>query len=237
MQFQHTDEKVEQDDTDDETETTDEEFELPVEIEEVKVEPVLDNIQFTARIARVAKQAEFVHNEQGNRRETLFYKIVLAGNVRVTSHVLDLLEAKEKTDVINWLLMKGKRHRLLEIPIKNKIVLKTMQVVWFLLLAFISFICSPIFYMIHSFTTGIFSQQKHRLAANIQLPLAFAAFSKDEDMMKYFLSKGVNIKTSDREGNTVFHYIADLSSESTNRAMEIFTRLSSLSMIRILSNS
>ena len=206
----------------DESESTDDEAEPVVTVDEVEIEQVKDDKSFSARVERIAIQAEHVYNTQGNRKDTLFFKIVLAGNVRVVSHVLDKLQEKEKTDVVNWLLMKGKKQKATQMSKRDTMMLHAMQVVMYLIFAFVSVILSPVFYMIHSFTTEMFSKSKHRLAANISLPLAFAAFSKDEDMMKFFLTKGVNIKTSDLDRNTVFHYIADLSSESAERALEIF---------------
>ena len=51
------------------------------------------------------------------------------------------------------------------------------------------------------------------------LPLALAVFSQSKDMIEYFLSIGVDIQQVDSEGNNVFHYIADLSATSGEKAI------------------
>ena len=53
------------------------------------------------------------------------------------------------------------------------------------------------------------------------LPLALAVFSQSKDMIEYFLSIGVDIQQVDSEGNNVFHYIADLSATSGEKAIRM----------------
>ena len=44
-------------------------------------------------------------------------------------------------------------------------------------------------------------------------------------MMRLFLSIGVDIEHTDNQGNNVFHYVADLSAESPDRAIVIFKHI------------
>ena len=89
----------------------------------------------------------------------------------------------------------------------------------------LNIIITPVFYVIHTATYALLNRQEKRISTNIRLPLAYAVFSQKEDMCIYFLSLGVCFMDSDSEGNNVFHYMADISAESPDRAIAMFKML------------
>ena len=89
----------------------------------------------------------------------------------------------------------------------------------------LNIITTPVFYVIHTFTYALLNRQENRISKDIHLPLAHAMLSQKEDMCMYFLSLGVCFMDSDSEGNNVFHYMADISAESPDRAIAMFKML------------
>ena len=178
----------------------------------------------SSHVKKIVKQAEEIYKEGGKLSDTLFYTIVLGGNVTVVADVIEYLENNNQSEELSWLLNGAKKHKTIR-KAERKCHLILIRLIVFLIMSIMATLLTPIFYLLHGILTTLFNAQKRRLGENIKLPLAFAAYSQDEDMMKLFISKGTCLDHIDDFGNNIFHYIADLSSERAERAIEIFSCL------------
>ena len=191
-----------------------------VPMSELEKDPAKE--QYASVIANQAKEIFRKGHPLRRRYDTYFCTIVLGGNTRAVQNAVEYMENNGMKDVLDWLLKRTDKK-----PSKYKTLLNSCSVtakrcaIFFLLMVF-NIITTPIFYVIHKMTYAMFNQQEKRISKNIRLPLAYAVFSQKEDMWTYFLSLGAGVMDYDSEGNNIFHYIADMSAESPDRAITMF---------------
>ncbi|KAK2152440.1 hypothetical protein LSH36_328g00021 [Paralvinella palmiformis] len=89
---------------------------------------------------------------------------------------------------------------------------------WFSFLFVATIILTPVFYIIHTLIHVSIQSRKRRLDACVRLPLAFALLSQEEEMVELFLRRGCQITWPDTEGNTIYHYLADVSHRNYDAA-------------------
>ena len=167
----------------------------------------------------IAKQADkiYQHRKQATRWDTHFYKLVLGGNVDEVTRVVDYMNANGMTDTLDWMLKKEtvQKHSSCSCSSAR---LFLIRIYMFLCLLFVTVVITPVFYMAHILSVSLLNTTQRRISDKSNLPLALAIFSQSPEMIKYFLSIGVNIQQVDDDANNVFHYIADLSTMSQEKA-------------------
>ena len=164
------------------------------------------------------------HQEEGCRWDTHFYKVVLGGNVDVVKRVATYMHANNMRDTLDWLWQRAafeeNTHTVKkQLQSSRLFITRTLLFIGFMIL---NVILTPVMYIMHVFTTSLLNRNQKRISGNIQLPLVYAAFSQNADMMVFFLEQGVDIEHIDKQGNNVFHYMSDLSSVAAETANEIF---------------
>ena len=171
----------------------------------------------------LAKQAVEIYR-QGKKglMDTHFYKVVLGGNVDEVKRIVECMKENGMTACLNWLLKKETVQSIKDSTcsyISAKLFLK--RIYMFLCLLLITIVISPVFYMVHILSVTLLNRTQRRISVKCNLPLALAVFSQNRDMVKYFLSIGIDIEHVDSESNNVFHYIADLSATSREEAIDM----------------
>ena len=190
-------------------------------VKETPIEPPDD---YNDDVVRIAQQAVETHQEEGCRWDTYFYKVVLGGNVDAVKRVATYMHANNMRDTLDWLLQRAAYEETThtvkkQLQSSRLFIIRTLLFIGFMIL---NVIFTPVIYIMHVFTTSLLNRNQKRIAGNIQLPLAYAVFSQNADLMAFFLEQGVDIEHIDKEGNNVFHYISDLSSVAAETANEIF---------------
>ena len=190
-------------------------------VKETPIEPPDD---YNEEVVRIARQAVETHQEEGCRWDTYFYKVVLGGNVDIVQKVATYMHANNMRDTLDWLWQRAAYEETRytakkQLQSSRLFIIQTLLFIGFMIL---NVILTPVIYVMHIFTTSLLNRDQKRISGNIQLPLAYAAFSQNADMMVFFLEQGVDIEHIDKQGNNVFHYISDLSSVAAETANEIF---------------
>ena len=156
------------------------------------------------------------YKEKGKRETTLFYDMVLSGNIAAAKQILLHLEQNGMRKHLQWLLdleLKQERtcSRLLHLPVGI-----ILLIFWIIL--------TPLFYLIHSLVISVADSTLRGLSRDTRLPLAFAAMSVDQQsMVALFKSYGVPINSVDQGGNNVFHYLVDFSEKHPMAAATSFS--------------
>ena len=204
---------------------------LPVVVDDWNVPPFYQDPdpvgasrqRYVAIIANQAKEIFRKHFPFRRRCDTYFYTIVLGGNTRIIKDSVNYMDNNGMKDVLDWLLKRTSDNSSQTLLKSCSVIIKRCAL--FLLLMLFNIVATPVFYVIHTLTYAALNNQEKRISKNIRLPLTYAVFSQKEDMWAYFLSLGVCVMDTDCEGNNVFHYIADISAESSDRAIAIFKML------------
>ena len=176
-------------------------------------------------VARIASQAEETFKNEGCCWDTYFYKVVLAGNVKVIKQVVSYMEKDGSTEALDWLFQRHEFEDIRHRKKKNSSRLEIVRVLIFIILTSVNIMLTPVFYVLHLLVTSFFNQKRKRISGKIQLPLAYAAFSQNKEMVLFFLSQKVDIDHVDHYGNNVFHYVSDLSAVAPNKAIQIFQNI------------
>ena len=179
-------------------------------------------------VVRIAQQAEETFRNKGCRWDTYFYKVVLAGNVKVVSEAVAYMDGNGSSLTLDWLFQRGvfevgqEKDRLLK---RKSMKLLIIRIFMFIVLTLVNILMTPVFYVLHLLSVSFLNYKQTGISANIQLPMAYAAFSQSEEMVALFLSHGVDIDNIDQNGNNVFHYISDLSDVAPDTAIQIFQNM------------
>ena len=170
----------------------------------------------------IAKQADKIYRQrkQSTRWDTHFYKLVLGGNVDEVTRVVDYMNENGMTDTLDWLLKKETAQNRSSCSC-SPARLFLIRIYMFLCLLFVTVVITPVFYMAHILSVSLLNRTQRRISKRSNLPLALAVFSRSREMIEYFISIGVDIQQTDDEGNNVFHYIADLSATSREKANDM----------------
>jgi hypothetical protein len=187
----------------------------------------MDNVVINGAISiseTIAEQAVDIYGQKKHvsRWMTHFYKVVLGGNVDTVKQVVEYMIENGMIVQLDWLLMKEESHSGVATRTgntHNAVCSFITGVFMFLILAVINVVLSPVFYVVHVVSASLLNTKQRRISVKSNLPLALAVFSQSADMIKYFLSIGVDIEQVDSEGNNVFHYVADLSAASPAKAV------------------
>ena len=158
--------------------------------------------------------------------ETFFYKTVLGGHVDTVKQVVQSMEENDHTIALSWLLgtsEKSGRQSIILTPIEAPYKLRLARIGFITLSFILCTILSPVFYILH----GVSSLLCKVIGSSgcTELPLTFAAFSHSSEMVQFFFSKNVCLKSTDSKGNNVFHQIASLSKESSRSACTAFATI------------
>ena len=185
-------------------------------------------VSVSEEVVSIAQQAEETFRNKGCRWDTYFYKVVLAGNVKVVSEAVAYMDGNGSSQTLDWLFQRGvfevrnqkDRH-------SNEIAkrLLIIRILMFIVLMLVNILMTPVFYFIHLLSVSFLNYKQTGISANIQLPMAYAAFSQSEEMIALFLSHGIDIDSIDQNGNNVFHYISDLSDVAPDTAIQIFQNM------------
>ena len=178
--------------------------------------------EVSEEVVQIASQAQETFKSKGCRWDTYFYKVVLAGNVDVIKQVMAYMESNESTPTLDWLFQRRDFEEMRHMKKKKSKGLLIIRILIFTILTLMNILLTPVFYAIHLLAASFLNRKRKRISANIQLPLAYAAFSQQKEMVLLFLSQEVDIDHIDSHGNNVFHYISDLSAVAPDKAIQIF---------------
>ena len=177
------------------------------------------------KVHHIVSQIEKVVANGGNRRSTVFFQVVLGGNVEAASKVIEILKTRRLHKELEWVLGTQTRDGSVCSWIKRNVWHHWIRYSMLITLFSIWILTSPVFYFIHALTVGIAQSLRGHLKRNMQLSLAFAALSKSREMIQLFTNNGAHFDDTDNHGNNVFHYIADLSETNAATALEVFELL------------
>ena len=157
------------------------------------------------------------------KKDTLFFKLVRGGNVSMVTQTLEYMTAHRLNDAMTWALSPDTEYRP-ESPRQEPTrstgytqARRLLRVVVFAVLWIVSVIVTPVFYILHATSCTLVSGFVGRISHNPDLPLLFAVLSENADMVRLFLQYGVSPRCTDRHGNTVYHYLADISAEDPDK--------------------
>ena len=173
----------------------------------------------------IAKQAQEIFQKAfpfRRRHNTYFYTVVLGGNTLAVQETADYMNNNGMKDILEWLLDKTDSKTCTRGTSLRSWSTALTRCTIFLMSVLYNIITTPVFYAIHTVAYSVLNHEGQRISKNIQLPLAYAMFSQEKEMWTYFLRQGVSVMDSDCNGNNVFHYIADVSAESSDRAVAMF---------------
>ena len=180
-------------------------------------------------IRHIADHTQETQAHKGTLWDTLFYKTVLGGDVALVRKVVEYMEEHDMTTTLDWLFQRHEYASLAATTLKDKSQhVRPQKVAVFFLLVLVNIILSPVFYALHILSASWLNRKQKRISENIDLPLVFAVFTQNPDMVTYFLSQGVHLDDVDHKGSNVFHYIADMSAESSECGVEMFKSTASL---------
>ena len=145
------------------------------------------------------------------RDQTRFFRIVKGGNVRFVREILEHLNVNDMKAELAWCLGDpsfrfGKRH-------SSACLGSLVHGFWFMFLFTMTIILTPVFYIVHTLVHESIMTTRKKLDDIVKLPLAFALLSQEEEMVALFLQYGCQVTWPDSEGNTIYHYLADVSVE------------------------
>ena len=154
------------------------------------------------------------------KRDTIYFHLVQGGNARLVTLVLEYMREKRLKDEMTWALgtdwepsvhPKAATFRL------YKQLWCACRVMLFIILWLLFAALTPVFYVLHAICCQIITKVAGRIAANPDLPLLLAILSENADMVRLFLQYGASPRCTDRHGNTVYHYLADISAEDPDK--------------------
>ena len=157
-----------------------------------------------------------------NKRDTVFFRLVLGGNVDLVREILQYLRENHLEEELAWatgvqkLTLNNNRHKINNSRTLNQI----LRVATFIVLWVIFAISTPVFYVLHAIICRITTKLSARISRKPQLPLVFAVLSGNADMVKLFLQFGTTLDSCDSQGNNLYHYLADKSTTDP----EVFSR-------------
>ena len=169
----------------------------------------------TLTLKEISEMAKYP-DQPLSRDQTRFFRIVKGGNVKFVEEVLEYLHNNNMHTELAWCLgdprlWKSDEYRL-------RCVDGLLHVLWFFFLFVATVILTPIFYMVHTLVHVGIQSRKARLDTCVKLPLAFALLSQEEEMVELFLRRGCQVTWPDSEGNTIYHYLADVSQRNHEAA-------------------
>ena len=143
-------------------------------------------VSASEEVVSIAQQAEETYRNKGCHWDTYFYKVVLAGNVKVVSEVVAHMDRNGSSPTLDWLFQRGEfevksqKDRLSNEIAKKILIIRILMFIGFLL---VNILMTPVFYFIHLLSVSYLNYKQTRISANIQLPMAYAAFSQSEEMV------------------------------------------------------
>ena len=189
------------------------------------MEEEIDKPAVSEEVLHIASQAEETFKNKGCLWDTYFYKVVLAGNVKAIKQVVSFMESNASTETLDWLFQRHAFEEKQHVKKRKSKRLLIMRVLIFLILTLVNILLTPVFYALHLLAVSFLNRKQKRISGNIQLPLAYAAFSQNKEMVLFFLSQELDIDNIDHRGNNIFHYISDLSAVAPSNAILIFCEI------------
>ena len=156
------------------------------------------------------------------RRDTLLMRLVRGGDVATVGRVLVHMQSHTCTHLLDWTM--GKPCKMAAKASRGVIggchyVWRVFVVVFIVL---VTLVCSLFFQILHGAAVSWHASRRQPIHIQPDLPLAIAAFSEDPDMIALMLTNGASLDQQDTKGNTVFHYLADLSFDDPQKAIRCF---------------
>ncbi len=145
------------------------------------------------------------------RADTAFFGIVQGGNTPVVRHVLQKLVGDNCFAELEWITCATGKKRV-------GCWCVVAQVLLFALIFVATIILTPLCYLCHSACMKIFESRRRSLCRTPELPLVFALYSGEADMVELFLSL-VSMADTDSDGNNVYHYLSEMSMAEYDRAL------------------
>ncbi len=158
------------------------------------------------------------------RNDTVFFQLVRGGNVGLVTQVLEYMKENRLRDEMIWAVGESRasvyRNSIAQRKLMWRLwkhVRRALRVLLFLVLWGAMTLLSPVFYALHAFSCVTISRLCGRISKRPDLPLLFAVLSENADMVRLFLQYGISPRCTDRHGNTVYHYLADISAEDPDK--------------------
>ncbi|KAK2153344.1 hypothetical protein LSH36_300g04081 [Paralvinella palmiformis] len=177
-------------------------------------------------VSRVIEEIKHVVNDNLARHtdNTLFFRFVTGGNVTIAREIIRCLHSEELKRELSWATGKptedevAEHYRLLEqVTRTSQLIRKWLCFVVF----FVLFVAtSPVFYGLHAIFWELGARRRVKSdSCSIKLPLVYALLSEDRDMVKLFLDSGCPVSKQDADGNNVYHYLARISADDSQKAI------------------
>ena len=145
-----------------------------------------------------------------------FFNIVLGDNVFLVKEIIEYLKTMRMHKELEWVLgTSDQKYDPNHCSVLTHITHYIMYFMWIIL--FLVF--TPFFYLLQVIIFRSHVATRRAISDDIDLPLVFAVFSEDVDMVKVFLDAGCSIEYQDSNGNNVYHYLADLSMQEPEKAV------------------
>ena len=171
------------------------------------------------------------------RQKSKAFLLIRGGNVYFIRKLIHFLKRNGLRQELRWLLGTDRSHKLrgqrragvrcqqeglsANMGSRERVPCTTRMCHFFgFMFIFIWYvILTPIFYAVHSIVHQIYmSNCWKRPSQNADLPLFYALLSENPNMVRLFLENGSSSLSQDKDGNNVYHYLADLSLEEPHEA-------------------
>ena len=135
-------------------------------------------------VSRIVSQIELVYKQKGERWDTLFYKIVLGGNVGVIKSVIEYMEKNTMISELNWILGIQVNTKT-RFPCLRKSFIILKQLTMFVLLGSLVLLIGPVFYAFHGFIVSVFGIRKKRSDGKGEVTSGICCLQQKEHHEKY----------------------------------------------------
>ncbi len=174
---------------------------------------------------------QHVEKARGNydnivKKDTFFFQLVRGGSVDLVSQIVEHVKDNNMKEEMSWALgldqavlgsdAESTQQRRLVYRMCHQ-VRRVLRIVVLLVLWIMFAITTPVFYILHAVFCGTLSKFIGGISKSPQLSFAYAVFSEKADMVHLFLQYGTSPRCTDRRGNTVYHYLADMSAEDPDK--------------------
>ncbi|KAK2144495.1 hypothetical protein LSH36_751g01047 [Paralvinella palmiformis] len=163
------------------------------------------------------------------RQNTRFFQIVTGGNVRFVKRVVSYLKDNAMHAELQWIFGDAECpfQRLKKNRERQSVLMAIFNRLMFLFVLFLYVGTSPLFYVWHAILHNAYLGLRRKSSKEADLPLIFALLSEEKEMVQLFLDNGASVHSQDDHGNNIYHYLADISDNNPNKAIQCHTILCS----------
>ncbi len=143
-----------------------------------------------------------------------------SSTARLVTPVLKYMKENQLKDEMTWALGKDWEPSVHSKAVPFRLYKQLRwagRVILFLILWLLFAVLTPVFYVLHAISCQGMTKAVGRISESPDLPLLFAVLSENADMLCLFLQYRISPWCTDRHGNTVYHYLADISAEDPDK--------------------